>query len=180
MRVLFSEMPRPPRRKYSRGDGVDLPGWFLQGVNARFDDLGQSMGEVGKLLADAIGREEKFDHSTVSRFLSGKNTTIEMAQAFAVLYRMPMPVFIADTREDAERLEAFVSTHLRVPTPANANTKTAERVRTLRNIVDEVSPERIGESEPDRTGHTPTVISSHERKSGSGRARRSHRRGPSS
>lgn len=93
-----------------RAKGVDLPPWWLERVRELVDErketLGENLTQLGKLLSAAIGREEVWDHSSVSRFLRNKNTTVPMAEAFSELLGLPRPFFVPRTIEEALALTA--------------------------------------------------------------------------
>lgn len=98
-----------PGAKKIRGKSVALPGWFLQDVNARFDELKAqkltNLSALGMELTKAVGRELVWDHKAVDLFLKGEVTTIEMMQAFLRIWpSLLQPIFIAPTRRDAERI----------------------------------------------------------------------------
>jgi hypothetical protein len=88
-----------------RAKGVDLPPWWLEKVREMVDErketIGESLGQLGEALADAVGREEAWDHSVISRFLRNKNTTVPLAEAFAVLLGIPRPFFVPRSFDEA-------------------------------------------------------------------------------
>ena len=89
---------------HERGDGVDLPGWWLDRVNEMRELRGDTITELGKLLAEVVGRANAFDHGTVSRFLNNKVTTRQLTDAFVKLYGIPSPHLAAraDIPADAQ------------------------------------------------------------------------------
>jgi hypothetical protein len=98
-----------------RAKGVDLPSWWLEKVRAMVDErkeqFDESLVQLGAALADAVGREEAWDHSTVSRFLRNKNTTIPMAEAFSSLLGLPKPFFVPQSLDEALALQQVVNRH---------------------------------------------------------------------
>jgi hypothetical protein len=91
-----------------RAKGVDLPSWWLEKVRSLVDERGENLTELGASLADAVGRSEAWDHSTVSRFLRNKNTTVPMAEAFATLLGLPRPFFVPRSMDEALSLQQVV------------------------------------------------------------------------
>lgn len=88
-----------------RAKGVDLPSWWLEKVRELVDERGENLTQLGKSLAKAVGRPEPWDHSIVSRFLRNKNTTVPMAEAFAVLLGIPRPFFVPRSLDEALSLQ---------------------------------------------------------------------------
>lgn len=70
----------------------------------------QGTVQLGIELARLVGRPAPWNHSAVSRFINGKGHTIEMAEAFSLLYGLPrfQAVVRADTPEQARDLEMFL------------------------------------------------------------------------
>lgn len=93
----------------TRAKGVDLPSWWMDKVRAIVDDrkkdLGESLVELGDRLASAVGRPQAWNHSSVSRFLSENNPTIDMAEAFAELLGIPKPFFTPRSFDEALSLQ---------------------------------------------------------------------------
>jgi hypothetical protein len=92
---------------HERGDAVDLPSWWLDRVNEIKELRGDTITELGKLLAEAAGRATSFDHGTVSRFLNNKVTTRQLTEAFAKLYGIPSPFFEARSLDEAMAMQGL-------------------------------------------------------------------------
>lgn len=65
---------------------------------------------LGVELARLVGRPNQWNHSAVSRFLTGERCTIEMAEAFSLLFGLPrfQAVVRAETLDDARELELYL------------------------------------------------------------------------
>lgn len=89
----------------ARAKGADIESWWMdevrQIVEDRKADQDESLVELGKALAGAVGRPEAWSHSSVSRFLGEKNLTTDLAEAFAVLFEIPLPIYVARSRAEA-------------------------------------------------------------------------------
>ncbi len=90
----------------SRAKGVTPPAWWIEKVRDLVEKMDVSLGDLGRDLADAVGREEAWDHSSVSRFLTEKNMTAPMADAFALLLGIPRPFYEARTLDEAFALQS--------------------------------------------------------------------------
>lgn len=89
----------------TRAKGADLPSWWMikvrEIVEDRKETMGESLVELGALLADAVGRPTAWNHSSVSRFLNEDNPTVDMAEAFVALLGIPRPFFTPRSMEEA-------------------------------------------------------------------------------
>lgn len=63
--------------------------------------------ELGEQLAESVGREEPWNHGSVSRFLSGERVTDGMVAAFVALFNMPPPVYYPADFKEAALLQSF-------------------------------------------------------------------------
>ena len=90
-----------------RSSAIQVSPAWLDLLRERTDALtvdGKSVGvvQLGKMLADAVGRRTPFSKATVSRFLLGDLITEEMLQAFSKLFDLPYPVITANSIEEIE------------------------------------------------------------------------------
>lgn len=113
------------RERKARAKGANLPPWFLSKVreivDERKESLSESLGELGELLAEAVGRPDAWDHSAVSRFLNEEVTTVPMAEAFAVLLGIPRPFYTARSFDEGLALQQVSRRYdTRGPTPDQA------------------------------------------------------------
>lgn len=111
---------------------------------------------LGAELARLVGRSSAWNHSAVSRFLNGKGYTLEMAEAFSLLYGLPRfeAVVRAETPEQARDLELFLR---------RAATRPASVDREAANL----------QREADRqTASVPSLTHGSAKVGGGGRARR--------
>lgn len=152
-----------------RAKGVDLPEWWLEKVRALVDERNESMVQLGKSLADAVGRDEAWSHSIVSRFLRNKNTTITMAEAFVALLGVPRPFFVPRSLDEALSYEQ-VSRRYGAP---KLNPEQQRRLATVDQVVEAAREEAVDQ--------TRGVRSKDERAHRSGRTGRATRgRSPAS
>jgi hypothetical protein len=92
---------------HERGDAVDLPSWWLDRVNEMKEHRGDTITELGKMLAAVVGRATAFDHGTVSRFLNNRVTTRQLTDAFVRLYGIPSPFFEARSLDEAMAMQGL-------------------------------------------------------------------------
>lgn len=152
-----------------RGDRIELPAWWLLRVQEIFSARKENQTAVGKQLAAAVGRARAWDHGAVSRFLDGKVTTREMADAFALIYGLPPPYFTPRSIEEALDFQGVAMRH---GSPANDEKQQRtvnDRVRTVR--------EMLKATEESVEDHTRSLESTDavEGRHRSGRARRAPR-----
>ena len=159
-----------------RAKGVDLPDWWLlkvgELVDERKETLGESMSTLGKKLAEAVGREEPWDHSAVSRFLRGRNTTVPMAEAFSELLGVPRPFFVPRTLEEAIALTATAKRH---DARTAAQVTSSEQSRRLAEV-DAVLERETRAARLDRPDGEAEDRSLHGKSESGERARRASRR----
>jgi hypothetical protein len=151
-----------------RAKGVDLPSWWLEKVRELVDEReGESLTQLGIELAKTVGREQPWDHSSVSRFLRNQNTTVPMAIAFAELLGLPRPFFIPRSLDEALSLQQVVRKYdAREVGPAQA-----ERLASMDNAA------RLALDEA--KGHTARVSSTGDERAVRGRrVGRAHRSRP--
>ena len=148
-----------------RGGKIELPGWWLTRVNQIFDARGENQTAVGRKLAAINGRSKAYTHGVISRFLANKNTTREVAEAFSILYGIPLPFFVPRSLEEAIDFQGIARGHDDVV--PDAGSKTVERVRLAR--------ERLAILEESVKDHTDTVESIDEGRDRSRRTRRAAR-----
>jgi transcriptional regulator with XRE-family HTH domain len=146
-----------------RAKGIVLPDWWLQKVRELVEQRGCTLTDLGVDLAAAVGRDEAWDHSSVSRFLRNKNTTAPMAAAFAELFGIAPAFYMARTPDEADALRATARRYDAV----GVNPEQARRLQVVDQIV-----EAEGESVRRRTD---PVDSDNEGTSGRGRSRRAPR-----
>jgi adenylate kinase family enzyme len=152
-----------------RANGVDLPEWWLEKVRELVDERNESMVQLGKALADVVGRHEPWSHSIVSRFLRNRNTTIDMAEAFVALLGIPRPFFVARSMDEALSYEQ-VSRRYGAP---RLNPEQQRRLATVDQVVEAAQEEADDQ--------TRKVSSKDERAPRSGRSGRAARgRSPAS
>ena len=166
--------PRQPvnGKKKHRGTPLPkpLPKWWLDRVNAIRAKKSHGVEELGQLLAEAIGKDEEFDHGAVSRFLNNKVVTHEMVEAFVRLYGVPPIWYEAQSLEEAIDMQAS--------RPRNSNATTVEQDARL-EAADQVAETERRAAIDQRDG----VRSPDGRSEGAGdnrRTRRTARRRPSS
>lgn len=151
-----------------RAKGVVLPAWWLIKIRELVELRGGNLTQLGKDLATAIGRDEPWDHSSVSRFLRDKVTTAPMAAAFSCLFAFPPAFYVARTLDEAFALQATAKRYDAVA----VNPEQARRLAVADQVVD-------SEEESVRRRNDP-VESDNEGTSRRGRTRRAARGGPSS
>jgi hypothetical protein len=157
-----------PARK--RANGVDLPEWWLQKVNALVDERDESMVELGKSLAVAAGRDRPWSHSIVSRFLENQNTTIDMAEAFSALLGIPQPFFVPRSLDEAIALTATAKRY-------EVKATTPEQSRRLAEI-DALLESETRAATLDRSGRAADDDRVHAKDESRARSRRAGRRRP--
>jgi hypothetical protein len=166
----------PPKK--ARAKGANLPGWWLDKVREiaedRKDTMSESLGELARLLSDAVGRQPPWEHSSVSRFLNENVTTVPMAEAFSILFGIPRPFY--EPRSYAEALSMqqvagkYAHTDGKITTP--------EQSRRLAEV-DELLAKETQKARLDRDGHAADDDRQHgSRPEGGGRSRRVARRRP--
>jgi hypothetical protein len=83
-----------PRR---RDRPVPVPGWWLEQARDLFaqwkKETGKGLVELGRELAERVGRDKEWNHGTVSRFLDGQGITDGLVRAFATFFDIPLPVY---------------------------------------------------------------------------------------
>lgn len=166
VQLVSTSVAQSSTRKKKRAKGVVLPDWFLEKINAEADGYGTV--ELGKALAIAVGRPTPWDHSAVSRFLRDEVTTAPMADAFAMLFDLPKPVYQASSFAEADELRRAAKKHA---SPAAVSQEQERRLAAVDQLRD-VEEERDSDQ-------TSPVDSQDERARGSRRSRRTARRGPS-
>jgi hypothetical protein len=129
-------MSRPKGEDPARGRRIQLPPWWLAGINLLCGDRPK------REICDDLNRLAKpvplFSLSSVYDFLSGKVTTERMMGAFLVLFPdYPPPIFYATSEAEARRVRELMSKHPapsgRRATPKITETieDTGERSRTI-------------------------------------------------
>lgn len=92
-----------------RAKGANVEDWWMimvrKIVEGRKEDLGETLSDLGVALAEAVGRDEAWNHGSVSRFLGERNITADMAAAFSKLFGIPQPFFSARSEEEALALQ---------------------------------------------------------------------------
>lgn len=141
-----------------RAKGVDLPSWWLERVRELVEEREENLSQLGVALAKVVGKPDAWDHSSVSRFLRNKNTTVPMAEAFAVLLGLPRPFFVPRSLDEAIALTATSRRY-------DDKQLTAEQQRRLA-VVDQVV--EVAEEHVRDQGHR---VRSHDDKGASGRRR---------
>lgn len=86
----MTDMVDPDR---ARARALVVPTWWLDLARQAVAASGDGLVEMGRKLAAAKGRPERWNHGSVSRFLSGKMVTDEMVDAFVALFDLPRPVY---------------------------------------------------------------------------------------
>lgn len=123
--------PKQPRAK-----GAVLPSWWMNKVreivDQRKEDDGESLVVLARLLSEAFGRPRPWDHGAVSRFLSEKNVTVDMAEAFTLLFGVPRPQYQPRTFDEALSMQQVARRY-----DAKMQQITAEQRRRL-NTADQV------------------------------------------
>jgi hypothetical protein len=139
-------------------------------VDARKEEMGESLGQLGARLAEAVERKRPWDHSAVSRFLNEEVTTVPMAEAFSELFGIPRPLFVPHSWDEAVALNATAKRYAgKVTTP--------EQSRRLAEV-DELLAKETQKARLDRDGHAADDDRQHGRSEGGGRSRRTARRRP--
>lgn len=90
-----------------RAQGVKLPSWWIHRLNQAVRESGLSQTELTHRLQVVAG-SRKWDRSTLSRFLAGEHTTIELADVLSAYFCVARPVHIAASEAEAEAFEAIV------------------------------------------------------------------------
>lgn len=152
-----------------RGKAVDLPSWWLAKVGELVDERGESMTQLGQVLADAVGRATPWDHGQVSRFLRGINTTQELAEAFSILLGVPRPFYIPRSLDEAIALTATAKRY-EEKNPATS----AEQSRRLAEV--DALLEQEKRAALDRSNRPADDGRLHGSNQGGGRSRRTSRR----
>lgn len=157
-----------------RAKGVDLPAWWLEKVRELVDErketLGENLTELGKSLAAAVGRQEVWDHSSVSRFLRNRNTTVPMAEAFSELLGIPRPFFVPRSLEEAVALTATAKRY-------EGKVTSSEQQRRLA-AVDALLEHETRSAKLDQSDDENDTSGRHGETERGGRARRPTRRRP--
>lgn len=76
-----------------RGRALVVPRWWLDAARAAVEESQLGLVDLGVKLARAVGRDEPWTHGTLSRFLSGRNVTDQIADAMVALFDLPKPVY---------------------------------------------------------------------------------------
>ncbi len=91
---------QPPK---TRGRPIALPPWWLGSAKRR--TVGWSLQGLAAALTDVVKREPAWDHTTVGKFLKGKNPTHELMEAFCKLFDgLPEPTYTARSFEEADEM----------------------------------------------------------------------------
>lgn len=86
-----------------RGKAVPEIRWWLQLARGLIvnDDRDGGLIALGKELAKVQGRKVPWSHSVLSNFAHGKApATVELAEAIAVYFKLPSPIFFARSLEE--------------------------------------------------------------------------------
>src|SRR5678816_3122747 len=95
-------MTRAKSGNSTRGKPVNLPGWFLISVNGKCGD--RSRVKITEELNAVSHREPPWRVESVYDYLDGKVTTLEMTDAFLLLFpELPPPIFSARSEAEAVR-----------------------------------------------------------------------------
>lgn len=99
MLELVTDLVNPDR---ARGRSLVVPRWWLDAARDAVAASGLGLVEVGERLAAKVGRPDPWTHGAISRFLSGKMVTDQIAEAMVVMFDLPRPAYYP--RDMAEAL----------------------------------------------------------------------------
>lgn len=95
--------------KRVRGRQIRLPAWWVEEANRASE--GKSLHVLAAELTDVAGRKDSngkrvpWSHTAVSHFLKNESATVEMAEAFCLLYDgLPPPVFMPRSLQEATQM----------------------------------------------------------------------------
>src|SRR5262245_61549005 len=87
-------------RSYERS--YTPPPWWLAELRQAIESVGWTHAGVAAAASKAAGRDPPWDGSRVTKFLQGKNQTLELTLALADAVGIAPPVFEARSKSDAE------------------------------------------------------------------------------
>lgn len=88
-----------------RNHTVPVPAWWSELATSTARDRGLTHPELARQAAIVMGVERPPSASTISRCLSGTITPIELMDAVSVVLRLPPPVLVAESRQEAIALQ---------------------------------------------------------------------------
>lgn len=154
-----------------RGTSVEVPDWWMRQVRKIRASREDSLVALAAELSKAVDKERPWTHGTVSNFLTEdekkSRTTIEMADAFSLLYKVPPFLF----RIKAESLEEAIEIQGTVGKLLEKRGKSTPDAHPRASQIDQRAA-ALQEAVKDQK----RAVQSRDERSGSGRSGRASRR----